>query len=138
MLQISACVALAFLLASTAYAGEKKLDAPFVGDGIYSPGTGCQKLEEIESGKSAPNIATYPLTLTREGTGSWEGGCEFSSIRELEPNTLEAKLQCSEGADEYAQTVTFKRLDADRIEVRSGSEALVYQHCKGLKGKVER
>lgn len=126
------------MFANSARAEEKKLDAPFVGEGTYSPTTGCKKLEDIQNGKAAPNIATYPLTLTRAGTGSWEGGCDFEALREVKPNVFEGKMQCSEGADEYAQTVTFTRLDANRIEVKSGTEALVYERCKGLKGKVER
>ncbi len=47
-------------------------------------------------------------------------------------------MQCSEGAEEYEETVTFTRLDADRIKVASGDEALVYVRCKALKGTVER
>jgi hypothetical protein len=125
-------------IATVARAEATKLDAPFVGEGTYSPTTGCKKLLDIQNGKAAPNIATYPLTLTREGTGSWEGGCDFETLREVKPNVFESKMQCSEGAEEYAQTVTFTRLDADRIEVKSGTEALVYERCKGLKGKVER
>jgi len=131
-------VAAVMLASGMAQAEETKLDAAFVGDGTYSPTNGCKKLEDIQSGKDAPNIATYPLTLTREGTGSWEGGCNFAALREVKSNVFEGKMQCSEGAEEYAQTVTFTRLDADRIEVRSGTEALVYERCKGLKGKVER
>ncbi|WP_414462115.1 hypothetical protein RLW55_19290 [Hyphomicrobium sp. B1] len=131
-------VAAVMLAPGMAQAEETKLDAAFVGDGTYSPTTGCKKLEDIQNGKDAPNIATYPLTLTREGTGSWEGGCNFAALREVKSNVFEGKMQCSEGAEEYAQTVTFTRLDADRIEVRSGTEALVYERCKGLKGKVER
>ena len=72
--------------------------------------------------------------MTREGTRSWEGGRDFSSIREVKPNTFEGKMQCSEGAENYEETVTFRRLDANRIEVASGSEALVYERCKALKG----
>ena len=53
-------------------------DGDFVGPGIYSPTTGCKKLEAIEKGDAAPNIATYPLKLTREGTRGWEGGCDFT------------------------------------------------------------
>lgn len=131
--------AAAVLIVSTAArADETKLDASFVGDGTYSPTTGCKKLEDIQNGKAVPNIATYPMTLSREGTASWEGGCNFASLREVKPNVFEGKMQCSEGAEDYAQTVTFTRLDADRIEVRSGTEALTYERCKGLKGKVER
>ena len=111
---------------------DVKLTADFVGPGTYS--TGCKKLEAIEKGDAAPNIATYPLTLTREGTRGWEGGCDFSSIREVKPNTFEGKMQCSEGAENYEETVTFRRLDANRIEVASGSEALVYERCKALEG----
>jgi hypothetical protein len=132
-----AAAALLFVC-DVAYADEGKLDASFVGDSTYSPTTGCKKLEDIQNGKATPNISTYPLTLTREGTGSWEGGCNFKSLREARPNVFEGKMQCSEGADEYAETVTFTRLDADRIEVASGTESLVYERCKGLKGKVER
>jgi hypothetical protein len=138
MFQALLAAAAFLLVSSAAWAEETKLDAPFVGEGTYSPTTGCGKLEDIESGKAAPNISTYPLTLTREGTGSWEGGCEFVSLREVKANVFESKMQCTEGADEYPQTVTFTRLDADRIEVASGTEALVYERCKGLKGKVER
>lgn len=123
------------LVSSAARAEERKLDAPFIGDGTYSPTTGCKKLEDIEAGKAAPNISTYPLTLTREGTRSWEGGCDFESLGEVGPNVFEGKMQCSEGAEEYKQTVRFTRLDANRIEVKSGTEALVYERCKGLKGK---
>jgi hypothetical protein len=93
-----------------------------------------QEAGAIEKGDAAPNIARYPLTLTREGTRSWEGGCDFSSIREVKPNTFEGKMQCSEGAENYEETVTFRRIDANRIEVASGSEALVYERCKALKG----
>ena len=78
---------------------DVKLTADFVGPGTYS--TRCKKLEAIEKGDAAPNIATYPLTLTREGTRSWEGGRDFSSIREVKPNTFEGKMQCSEGAENY-------------------------------------
>jgi hypothetical protein len=138
MLQALFAVAAVMLVSGLAQAEEPKLDAPFVGEGTYSPTTGCKKLEDIQNGKAAPNISTYPLTLTREGTGSWEGSCTFSSIRDVKPNVFEGEMQCSEGAEEYPQTVTFTRIDADRIEVRSGTEALVYERCKGLKGKVER
>ena len=126
------------ILFDTAWADEPKRDAAFVGEGTYSPTTGCKKLEDLQDGKVAPNISTYPLTLTRVGTASWEGGCDFTSIRELQPGVFESKMQCSEGAEEYSQTVTFTRLDADRIRVASGTEALIYERCKGLKGKVER
>lgn len=117
---------------------ESKVDGAFIGDGTYSPTTGCKKLKDIESGKAAPNISTYPLKLTRQGTRSWEGSCSFESIRETAPNTFEAKMQCSEGAEEYDETVTFTRLDVDRIKVASGDDALVYERCKGLKGTVDR
>jgi hypothetical protein len=130
--------AVVMLISDFARAEGAKVDAPFVGDSTYSPTTGCQKLEAIEKGKASPNIASYPLTLTRAGTGSWEGGCDFGSIREIKPNVFESVMQCSEGDEKYTETVTFTRIDADRIEVRSGTEALVYQRCKGLKGKVER
>jgi hypothetical protein len=128
---------LCFAFAAPTYA-EAKVKAEFVGDGIYSPADGCKKLEDIENGKAAPNISTYPLTLTREGTGSWEGGCGFGPLRETTPNTFETKMQCSEGAEEYQEVVTFTRLDADHIKVASGTEALVYERCKGLKGTVDR
>ncbi len=121
-----------------ARAEEEKLDAAFIGEGTYSPTTGCRKLVDIQNGKAAPNISTYPLTLTRQGTGSWEGGCEFRAIREVKPDTFEGSMACSEGADEYQETVTFTRLDADRIKVASGTEALVYERCKALKGTVAR
>jgi hypothetical protein len=125
----------AFILATHAVAqADAKRTADFVGPGTYSPTTGCKKLEAIEKGDAAPNISTYPLTLTREGTRSWEGGCDFSSIREVKPNTFEGKMQCSEGAETYQETVTFRRLDVNRIEVSSGSEALVYERCKALRG----
>ncbi|HML27475.1 MAG TPA: hypothetical protein PKE16_01295 [Hyphomicrobium sp.] len=138
MFHVWLAAAAALVVSTAVRADETKLDAPFVGDGTYSPTTGCKKLEDIQNGKAAPNIATYPLTLSRDGTRSWEGGCNFTSLREVKPNAFEGKMQCSEGAEEYAQTVTFTRLDADRIEVRSGTEALTYERCKGLKGKVER
>lgn len=117
---------------------ESKVDGAFIGDDTYSPTTGCKKLKDIESGKAAPNISTYPLTLTRQGTRSWEGGCSFESIREMKPDTFEAKMQCSEGGEEYEETVTFTRLDANRIKVTSEGDALVYERCKGLKGTVDR
>ena len=117
---------------------DTKVDGAFVGDGTYSPTTGCKKLKDIENGRAAPNISTYPLILTRQGTRSWEGGCSFESIRETKPNTFETKMQCSEGSEEYEETMTFTRLDADRIKVASGEEALVYERCKGLKGPVDR
>ena len=119
---------------AAAQAADVKLDGDFVGPGTYSPTTGCKKLEAIEKGDAAPNIATYPLKLTREGTRGWESGCDFSSIAEVKPNTFEAKMRCSEGADSFDETITFRRLDANRIEVSSGGEALVYVRCKVLKG----
>ncbi|HEY8194941.1 MAG TPA: hypothetical protein VIF13_07820 [Hyphomicrobium sp.] len=132
-------IAIGILVAHTAARAEDvKLKADFIGEGTYSPTTGCKKLEDIQNGKAAPNISTYPLKLTREGTGSWEGGCAFASIREVKSNVFESKMQCSEGAEEYEETVTFTRLDADRIKVASGDEALVYVRCKALKGTVER
>jgi hypothetical protein len=131
-------IALGLVLATAAQAADAKAEAKFVGEGTYSPTDGCKKLEAIESGKAAPNISTYPLTLTRKGTGSWEGGCEFGTIRETKPNTFESKMQCSEGAEDYEEAVTFTRIDADHITVASGNEALVYERCKGLKGTVDR
>jgi hypothetical protein len=130
--------ALGLFSSTPVVAEDTKLDVAFVGDGTYSPTTGCKKLEAIEKGEATPNIASYPLTLTREGTGSWEGGCRFKALREVKPGTFEGKMDCSEGAEEYQQTVTFKRLDPDRIEVASGSEALIYERCKSLKGTVNR
>jgi hypothetical protein len=127
-------IAAGILAMQAAAQADVKLRADFVGPGTYSPTTGCKKLEAIEKGDAAPNISTYPLTLTREGTRSWEGACNFSSIREAKPNTFEGKMECSEGAENYEETVTFRRLDANRIEVASGSEALVYERCKALKG----
>ena len=127
-------IAVGILAIHGAAQADVKLTAVFVGPGTYSPTTGCKKLEAIEKGDAAPNIATYPLTLTREGTRGWEGGCDFSSIREVKSNTFEAKMQCSEGAENYEETFTFRRLDANRIEVASGSEALVYERCNALKG----
>jgi hypothetical protein len=134
----AASIALGLGLVTAAQAADTKIEAKFVGEGIYAPADGCKKLEAIESGKAAPNISTYPLTLTRKGTRSWEGGCEFGTIREMKPNTFESKMQCSEGAEEYEETVTFTRIDADNISVASGNEALVYERCKGLKGTVDR
>lgn len=132
---LAACLCIASTAGECA---DAKVDGAFVGDGTYSPTTGCRKLEAIESGKEAPNISTYPLTLTRQGTRSWEGACSFESIRETKPNTFEAKMQCSEGAEEYEESVTFARLDADHIKVASDGDALVYERCKKLKGTVER
>jgi len=117
---------------------ETRVDGAFIGDGTYSPATGCKKLEAIEKGKASPNIATHPLTLTRQGTASWDGGCRFETIRETAPQTFEAKMQCSEGAEEYEETVTFTRIDKDRIKVKSDDDSLVYLRCKGLKGTVHR
>jgi hypothetical protein len=117
---------------------EANLDGVFVGDGTYSPTPGCKKLKAIEAGRAAPDISTYPLTLTRQGTRSWEGGCSFETVHEAKPNTFEAKMRCSEGAEEYEETVTFTRLDADRIKVASDDEELVYERCKELKGTVSR
>jgi hypothetical protein len=132
-------VVLALLaIPAAAHAETPKVKAGFVGAGTYSPTSGCQKLEDIENKKAEPNIATYPLTLTEDGTGSWEGGCNFGAIREVAPDKFESKMQCSEGQDEYQEMVTFHRLDKDRIEVASGTEKLVYERCKGLKGTVER
>jgi hypothetical protein len=131
-------IALGLCLATAAQAGDAKVDAKFVGEGTYSPADGCKKLEAIENGKATPNISPDPLTLTRKGTGSWEGGCEFGAIIETKPNTFESKMQCSEGAEEYEEAVTFTRIDADHISVASGNEALVYERCKGLKGTVDR
>lgn len=131
-------IALGLGLATALQAAEAKVEAKFVGEGIYSPADGCKKLEAIENGMAAPNISTFPLTLTRKGTRSWEGGCEFGTVREMKPNTYESKMQCSEGAEEYEEAVTFTRIDADHINVASGNEALVYQRCKGLKGTVDR
>jgi hypothetical protein len=132
---LAACLC---LISTVGEAADAKLDGAFVGEGKYSPTTGCKKLKDIESGKAAPNISTYPLTLTREGTRSWEGGCRFDGVRETNPNTFEATMQCSEGGEEYEETMTFTRIDADRIKVASGDEALVYERCKGLKGTVDR
>jgi hypothetical protein len=130
-LLIAACI---LGMHAAAQAADVKLKGDFVGPGTYSPTTGCKKLEAIEKGAAAPNIATYPLRLTREGTRGWEGGCDFSSIIGVKPNTFEAKMRCSEGADNFEETITFRRLDANRIEVSSGGEALVYVRCKALKG----
>lgn len=127
-------IAVGTLATPAAAQADVKLQADFVGPGTYSPTTGCKKLEAIEKGDAAPNISTYPLRLTRDGTRGWEGGCDFSSVREVKPNTFEAKMQCSEGAEVFQETVTFRRLDANRIEVSSGGEALVYERCKVLKG----
>jgi hypothetical protein len=138
MIRLALIAAGVLIALGPARAEEEKLDAAFIGPGTYSPTTGCRKLEDIQNGKATPNIASYPLTLTREGTGSWEGGCQFRAIREVKPDTFEGSMGCSEGADEYQETVTFTRLDADRIKVASGTEALVYERCKGLKGTVSR
>ncbi len=137
MLRIAGLAACLCFVSTAGVSAEEKIDGAFVGAGMYSPTTGCKKLKDIESGKAKPNISTYPLTLTREGTRSWEGGCAFETIRETAANTFEAKMQCSEGAEEYEETVTFTRLDADRIKAASDDEALVYERCKGLKGTVE-
>lgn len=137
MLRIAVLAAGLSLISTAGKCAEEKTAGAFVGEGIYSPTTGCKKLKDIEAGKATPNISTYPLTLTQEGTRSWEGGCTFESVRETSSNTFETKMQCSEGAEEYEETVTFTRLDADRIKVASGDEALVYERCKGLKGTVE-
>ncbi|MFA7307185.1 MAG: hypothetical protein WC026_10975 [Hyphomicrobium sp.] len=137
MLRIIFLTACLCFVSTAGVNAEEKIDGAFVGAGTYSPTTGCKKLKDIESGKATPNISTYPLTLTREGTRSWEGGCTFEAIRETTANTFEAKMQCSEGAEEYEETVTFTRLDAERIKVASDGDALVYERCKGLKGTVE-
>ena len=127
-------IAICILGMHAAQAADVKLDGDFVGPGIYSPTTGCKKLEAIEKGDAAPNIATYPLRLTSEGTRGWEGGCDFTAIRKVKPDTFEAVMRCSEGADNFDETITFRRLDANRIEVSSGGEALIYERCKALKG----
>lgn len=113
---------------------EAKLEAGFVGEGTYSPTTGCSKLLAIEKGEAAPNIATYPLSMTAKGTRSWEGGCDYSHIKDTGNNVYEVKLKCVEGAEEYDDAAVFTRLDADRIEVKSGEDKLVYVRCKALKG----
>ncbi|MBA2127159.1 hypothetical protein DLM45_13140 [Hyphomicrobium methylovorum] len=134
-----AVFALGICLATVGVRAQDEADlGAFVGEGMYSPTTGCAKLLAIEKGDASPNIASYPLTLTREGTGSWEGGCKFTSVKTVKPNVFEAKMDCSEGAEEYEETVTFTRLDANRIDVAGGGEYLVYERCTALKGKVER
>lgn len=134
-----AVIGFGICFATVAAAAEsQKRVGGFVGQGTYSPTTGCAKLEAIEKGEAAPNIATYPLTLTRDGTGSWEGGCRFVTLGTVKANVFTAKMTCSEGAENYEETVTFTRLDADHIEVASGGEVLVYERCTALKGIVER
>ena len=57
-LLIAACI---LGMHAAAQAADVKLKGDFVGPGTYSPTTGCKKLEAIEKGAAAPNIATYPL-----------------------------------------------------------------------------
>ncbi len=90
--------------ADIARADEAKLDASFVGDGTYSPTTGCKKLEDIQNGKATPNISTYPLTLTREGTGSWKAAA--ISSRSAKSSQMCSKARCSAPKE---RTNTLKR-----------------------------
>lgn len=112
-----------------------KMKAKFVGAGTYSPTDGCAKLDKMAKGELSPNVANTPLTLTVDGTRTWEGGCNFVSIRKAKPNVWVAKMECSEGAEEWKETSTFKRIDASNIELSTDGKGLTYTLCGEAKEK---
>lgn len=107
----------------------------FIGEGTYSPSPGCKTLEAIEAGKQEPNISNYPLTLSNEGTRTWEGGCDVQSGSESNPGQFDAKMKCFEGDQEFEESTTFTRVDEDHVEIKTDKDKLVYEKCKGLKGQ---
>lgn len=125
----------AFVIAgcSAAAAEDGKDFATFIGEGTYSPPPGCKTLEEIEAGKKEPNISNYPLTLSGEGSRSWEGGCDVILGAETKPGQFDAKMKCSEGDQESEETSTFTRIDDTHLEIKTDKDKLVYEKCTGLK-----
>ena len=116
------CSLLSCILAMHAAAeADVKLTADFVGTGTYSPTTGCKKLKAIEEGDAAPNIATYPLTLTRKARGLGRRLRIQLDPRGEAATPSKRKMPCSEGAENYEETVTFRRLDPNRMKLRAAA-----------------
>lgn len=81
----------------------------FLGPGTYASPEGCRKIKALEAG--APrNVSSVPETLTAEGFESWEGGCEFLKITEVEKSRRwQASMACNEGPEETVEIDTFTR-----------------------------
>lgn len=103
--------------------------ATFLGDGTYATADGCKKLKALVNG-SERNISTVPETLTSDGFESWEGGCTFTSIKEVDRDKKWAvEMHCSEGPEEGPENDTFERLPDGKIKVTAMDNVTVFERC---------
>ncbi len=107
LMSLAALALAAYAVATPAVASQK---ASFI-DGTYTfaPGA-CDKLKALAAG-GPQSIGTVPWYVTPDGISFWEGGCSFDKIakgkRKGEWNITAA---CTEEADEYTETYTFRRV----------------------------
>lgn len=114
--------------AGPSLAGEK---AGFI-DGTYVMNGRCEAWRAIRDG-GPMNVETVPETLTADGFRTWEGGCSFSSIKEIEPGRRWlARMSCTEAAEEWVEEDTFE-LDATtgKITVTVEGKASQFERCDG-------
>lgn len=115
----------------------KPLKGKFVGPGTYAmKDGGCDKLRKIAEG-GPKNVGTTPETLTVNGFESWDGGCSFTSIKELtKGRKWVATMSCSEGADENnKETDTFERQPDGSFKVTNENKTTIWVRCDAAKGK---
>jgi hypothetical protein len=119
----------AALLAGAATSAVAAERATFLGDGVWARKGDCARLARLAAG-GPRNIRTTPEQLTAGGYSSWEGSCEFLSIRERTPGKAWiAELSCIEGPEEGKETNLFEKVDARTFKVTVNGEAGLYFRC---------
>jgi hypothetical protein len=119
------------LVAAPAAAGET---ASFI-TGTYAMEGRCAAWAAIEAG-GPRNVETVPETLTADGFSSWEGGCSFVSVKEVEESRRwVATMECGEEVEEWTEEDTFNLDPASgRISVTVEGKTSVYERCDVAKG----
>lgn len=123
----------AILLAQAAPATAGGTTGDFIA-GTYVIEGRCDKLAALKAG-GPRNVTTVPETLTSEGFESWEGGCEFTSIKEkVKGRVYEAEMSCTDAAEEWTETDTFT-VEADKsITVTVDQKSTRFVTCGHDKG----
>lgn len=109
----------------------------FLGPGTYAmKNGGCEKLTKIADG-GPRNVETTPETLTVDGFSSWETGCGFTSIKEVEKGRKwVAKMSCNdEAGDESPETDTFEKQPDGSFKVTNEDKTTIWVRCDAAKGK---
>lgn len=128
-------LAMVLLLADSAAAAAKDKTASFI-NGTYAMEGRCEKWAAIQNG-GPKSVETVPETLTAAGFESWEGGCEFLSIKEkVKGRKWTARMECWDAAEHTFETDTFE-LDpkSGNIKVTTDGKPSVFVRCDEGKGK---